>query len=101
MIDLLPYLPYITASAAVVGTSFAVYAALNARSARIAAEKATHGVAVVDGKVYDLGKAVDGRLSLLLKTNEEKAAITADLARSEGHAAGEQQQRDRASEKQP
>lgn len=89
--------PYITATAAIIGMLIALAAAWQAAKGRAAAEDAKAGVIIVDGKIFKLDERVDGRLSQLLAANELKATAAADLARSEGHAAGEQAQRDRSS----
>lgn len=101
-------LAYITAGGVIVGVIVTLlnYRASNAArrdaaAAKAAAETASHGIVEIGGKVYDLGKAVDGRLTQLLEANAAKAAVTADLARAEGVHDGERQQRDRASEPQP
>ena len=70
------------------------------RRSRAAAEKARDGLIEVDGKIYRLDQRVDGRLSQLLASNAQKAEVAIDLARVEGHAAGEQAQRDRSSDAQ-
>ena len=90
-------LPWITAVAILLGMAVNLVGAVSAwraraeaKAARIAAEQSKDGLAVVGGNVYNLGKAVDGRLSELLASTEK-------MARAEGHAAGEQSQRDRQS----
>ena len=72
----------------------AVAAALAAAVAKEAAEAGKREVLIVGDKVMEVGKQLDGRLSELLR--EARA-----LARAEGVAAGEQAQRDRASEAAP
>jgi hypothetical protein len=86
-------LPYITAGGVIVGVIVTLLNYRQSRAARIAAEQATHGVTVVDGKFYDLGRAVDGRLSELLDQTKK-------LAHAEGKLDEAQAQRDRAAEPQ-
>ena len=72
----------------------AAAAAIAAAVAKEAAEAGKREVLIVGDKVVEVGKQLDGRLSELLR--EARA-----LARAEGVAAGEQAQRDRASESNP
>jgi hypothetical protein len=72
----------------------AAIAATAAAVAKEAALASQREVMVVGDKVVEVGKQLDGRLSELLR--EARAS-----ARAEGVAAGEQAQRDRASEAQP
>jgi len=90
-------LPWITAAAILVGMAVNLVGAVSAwrarqeaKRARVAAESSKDVYAVVDEHIVNLGRAVDGRLSELLKSTER-------LARAEGVAAGEQSQRDRQS----
>jgi hypothetical protein len=79
----------------------AIYAAWSARQARKAADKSNDGVIQVDGKLYSLGKQIDGRLSELLAGKDRESVNAVNLARAEGVAQGEQSQRDRNAEAQP
>jgi len=79
----------------------ALFAAWNAYQARRSAVKAAEGLIEIDGKVFSLSKSVDGRLSALLAAKDDKAASDIGLARAQGHAEGEQAQRDRSAEAQP
>jgi len=93
-------LPYITAGGAVIATFVTVLNYRQARRAREASEHAKDVLIEVDGKVVNLGRNMDGALTRLLESKDREARSAADLARSEGHAAGEQAQRDRASDSQ-
>jgi hypothetical protein len=70
-----------------------------AEAAKVAAEKATAvtlaateannaKLIAIDGKIYALGNAVDGRLSALIQALEEKADLRVASALAEGHLAG-------------
>ena len=72
----------------------ATVAADAAVAAQVAAEAGKKAIVATEAGIFELGKQIDGRLSELLKSSSA-------LARAEGVAAGEQAQRDRASEPQP
>jgi hypothetical protein len=91
----------VTVIATIIAACSAVYAAWTARKARVAAEKGREGVIEVDGKLYSLGKQIDGRLSELLAGKDRESVAAVRLAHAEGVASGEQSQRDRSAEAQP
>ena len=63
-------------------------AAANATAARAAAEASDAKLVEIDGKIFNLGKAVDGRLTALIASLEENANIRVDAAKLAGHAEG-------------
>lgn len=69
-----------------------------ADDAKAAAEDAKAILVNTADGVFELGKAIDGRLSALLAAKEAEFASEIKRARAEGVAAGEQAQRDRAAE---
>jgi hypothetical protein len=80
---------------AAVGVIFAGYWAYQSKKAageaQKQAEKNEAQLVEIDGKVYELGKSVDGRLSQLLD-------VSALADEAKGYAKGEQAQRDRSAE---
>jgi hypothetical protein len=93
-------LPYVTAAAILVGMAVNLVGAVSAwrareeaKAARVAAEESRAGMIEVNGKVYSLGRAVNGRLSELLDQTKK-------LAHAEGKLDEAQAQRDRQSEPQ-
>lgn len=79
----------ITAIAALVAAFGGIVAAVLAHRARRKIEDAAVDILVVKGDVHEVGRRIDGRLTELLSS-------TAKLAHAEGHAEGEQAQRDRS-----
>ena len=90
----------ITAIAALVAACGGVVAALLSYRGKNLAADAKKEIVAVGDKLYLLDKRVDGRLTQLLEQARAEGVTNANLARSEGHAAGEQAQRDRSSEAQ-
>ncbi len=86
----------ITAIAAVIGALAALNGAINARRGRKAAQQAAAGIIEVDGKVFQLDRRIDGRLSDLLAANKRAADAAEELAHASGFTMGEQAQRDRS-----
>lgn len=84
----------ITAIAALLAAAGGILAAVLAHRARRKIEDAAVDILLVKGDVHEVGRRIDGRLSELL-------ASSSKLARAEGHAEGEQAQRDRAADSQP
>jgi hypothetical protein len=68
----------------------AVHAANAAAEAKAAAQVTSSRLVIVEDKIVEVGKQIDGRLSELLASETGRA-------RAEGIAQGEQTQRDRAS----
>ena len=79
----------------------AATAAVAAAAAKEAAAESKREIIAVGDKLYLLDKRVDGRLTELLEQARREGIANADLARFEGHQAGEQAQRDRNAEAQP
>jgi hypothetical protein len=63
-------------------------ATLAADAARLAVEDANAKLIEIDGKIFNLGKAVDGRLTALIAAIEKNAALRVEAALAEGKLAG-------------
>ena len=68
-----------------------------AEAARLAAEDSKSTLIEVKGQIYELGKAVDGRLSKLLEQTEARGKAEGRALHAEGVVQGEQAERDRSS----
>jgi hypothetical protein len=92
----------ITATAALIGAFGGIVAAIlayrskqKAGEAKVATDQNRTEIIAVGDKVYALGERLDGPLSELMKSIRAEGVSAANAARSEGHAAGEQAQRER------
>ena len=92
----------LTALAAVIGAIGGIVAAIlayrgkqKAGEAKTASDQNRAEIIAVGDKVYKLGERLDGPLSELMKSIRAEGVSAANAARSEGHAAGEQAQRER------
>jgi hypothetical protein len=77
----------------------AAQAALAATAAKTAAEANDAKLVEIDGKIFNLGKAVDGRLTALIKSLEENANIRVTAAKASGKLEGKAEAQAEASDK--
>jgi len=66
-----------------------------AEAAKLAAEDSKSTLIEVKGQIFELGKAVDGRLSKLLEQTEARGKAEGRALHAEGVVQGEQAERDR------
>jgi len=102
VIDLSAVPSILTALAAVIGAIGGIVAAIlayrskqKAGEAKVATDENRAEIIAVGDKVYALGERLDGPLTELMKSIRAEGVSAANAARSEGHAAGEQAQRER------
>lgn len=77
------------ATSAAQAAATAAQAVLAATAAKTAAEANDAKLVEIDGKIYNLGKAVDGRLTALIKSLEDNANIRVGAALAAGRLEGQ------------
>jgi hypothetical protein len=92
-------LNFLKERAAEKATAAALRAAEAAELAIVAAEANNTKLIEIDGKIFNLGKAVDGRLTALIKSLEENANIRVTAAKASGKLEGKAEAVAEASDK--